>query len=70
MEIHNKWSILGPVMSDIFISDVGSRIECPLSRFADDAKQIGVVSMQEGRRSSRVTWTYGEEGGPDVPHEV
>ncbi|GAB0180218.1 mitochondrial enolase superfamily member 1 [Grus japonensis] len=41
--------VLGSALSNIFVSDMDSRIKCTLSKFADNTKLCGVVDMLEGR---------------------
>ena len=42
-------SVLGLALFNIFVGDMDSWTECSLSKFVDDTKLCGVVSMLEGR---------------------
>jgi len=52
-------SILGPVVYNLFISNINSGIKCTLGTFADNTKLSGVLNMPEGWDA---TWTSSRSG--------
>ncbi|PKU49352.1 rna-directed dna polymerase from mobile element jockey-like [Limosa lapponica baueri] len=42
-------SVVGPVLFNLFVSDMDSEIECILDKFADNTKLCGMVETVEGR---------------------
>jgi len=49
----HSWSVLGPALFNIFVSNMDSAIECTLSKFANDTKLCSTVSTLEGWHPER-----------------
>jgi len=54
---------MGLVLFNIFVVDMDSGIECPLTKFANNTKLHGVVNTLREGMPSRGAWT-GLIGGP------
>ena len=62
-------SIFGPMLLNIFISDLDNGIKCSLMKFADDTKLSGEVDTQKGELLCRKIW-IGSRVGQQETYEV
>jgi len=46
-------SVLGPALFNIFVGNMGSKIKCTLSKFADATKLCGAVDTPKGKDATQ-----------------